>query len=117
MAAAAILNVWNSFSFAFLTISDPTQTFIFFQNSHFGCPKFIFICISRHFRSNSNFKIQLSLFLATGGHFGCPKSIFVCISHHFIPKRNLKKKIAAQLYFFRYNIKNHPALQNTGSFW
>jgi hypothetical protein len=30
--SAAILDVRNSFSFAFLAISDPTQTYNFFQN-------------------------------------------------------------------------------------
>jgi len=43
----AILDAWNSFSFAFLTISDQNITFIFFlkmaAGGHFGCPKFILV--------------------------------------------------------------------------
>ena len=50
---AAILDVQNSFSFAFLVISDENATFIFFlkmaAGGHFGCPKLIFVCISRFF--------------------------------------------------------------------
>jgi len=50
---AAILDVQNSFSFAFLVISDENATFIFFlkmaAGGHFGSPKLIFFCISRLF--------------------------------------------------------------------
>ena len=39
-------------------ISDQNVTLIFFKmgtSGHFGCPKFIFVCISCHFRSKRNF--------------------------------------------------------------
>ena len=67
-----------------------TQFSFFFMKmaagGHFGCPKFIFICISRHFRSKCNFHFFFKM--AAGDHFRRSKFIFVCISRHFRSKRN-----------------------------
>ena len=59
---AAILDVRNSLSMAFLAISDQCETLICLELfnkmaavGHFGCPKFIFDHISGHFRSIRNF--------------------------------------------------------------
>ena len=71
---AAILDVRNSLSLAFLAISYRYETFFLIfdkmaTGGHFGCPKITFDRIPGHFRSI--------------GHFGCPKFTFDRISGHF----------------------------------
>ena len=110
---AAILDVQNSLSMAFLAISDEYKTFfsiLFYKmatGAHFGCPKFTFECISSHFRSICNYNLffifdkmtavdQISVHfrsirnlifffnkMAAGANFGCPKFTFGRISGHF----------------------------------
>ena len=99
---AAILDVRNSLSIAFLAISERSAIFefrnslsiailaisdryrIIFSGGHFGCLKITLDRISGHFRLI--------------GHFGCPKFTFDCISGHFRSIRNF-------IYFLKFLTK------------
>ena len=106
----AILDVWNSFSFAFLTILNLNATFIFSQNGH----RWPFWMSQINFCLNFwpfQIKTQLSFFLkmAAGSHFGRPKFIFVCISRHFRWKQSF-------CYFFQ-NGRQQPFWMSVIFMW
>ena len=69
---AAILDVRNSLSIAFLAIQIDTEL-LFLDNAggQFGCPKMTFDRISGHFRSILNFFVaEIFDKMAPGDHFG-----------------------------------------------